>query len=123
MSDYLRTIFHLAEASDFIDPDEAEQERIDNLAYERRLREREFEQKLRSQLDRMGVILLEDQYALYYDEENRELTLKIDDKLNLQQFQALASLGTDIRIDASCGADHYPYLSVEITTHEGLSIR
>lgn len=124
MSDYLRTIFHLAEAADFYDDDDAEQERIDNLAYERKQREDRLEAGLREKLHKMGISLLEDQFALTYDEENRELNIKVDDNLNFQQIQALASLGSEIKISAHTDPKHnYPYLNVEIRTHEGIAIR
>jgi hypothetical protein len=125
MTDYLRTLFRLAEAtySDYTDEEEAEQARLDDRQWQQNQRNEKLEKDLRDSLHRMGVSLYDGDLNLYVDDANNEISFKIDDSLDLRQIQALASLGTEIKIAAQAEEGGHPYLAVSVTPHKGLAIR
>lgn len=118
MSDYLRTLLRLTENQHLLDDEEAErlQAEEDEIASQRYARESRVEAILTRAVDKMGLTLVDENYSVSYSEEDgREATIKIDDAPTLEQLQALASLGSALKVSA-----YNSVLHVTLTIGEGI---
>jgi hypothetical protein len=96
MTDYMKTIFKLAEAED-VWSDEPE----DDASEQTFDREKRVVALLTAAASKMGLDLAEVSYPVQYSEDDREATINVFEEVTLEQLQAVSALGTNVRVGAS----------------------
>lgn len=112
MTDYLKTIFKLAEAvDDWVEDTDS----VEDQGY---AREKKVIALLTAATQKLGFDLAEISHPVSYSDDSREAVICIFEHVTLEQLNALASLGNNIRVSAC--PSHRDVTQIVFSVSEGM---